>query len=29
VLRAGSARVRELADETLALVHERMHASYS
>jgi len=28
VLRAGSARVRELADETLALVHERMHASY-
>jgi tryptophanyl-tRNA synthetase len=29
VLRAGSARVRELADETLTLVHERMHANYS
>jgi tryptophanyl-tRNA synthetase len=28
VLRAGSARVRELADETLALVHERIHAVY-
>jgi tryptophanyl-tRNA synthetase len=29
VLRAGSARVRDLADETLARVHERMHAIYS
>jgi tryptophanyl-tRNA synthetase len=29
VLRAGSARVRALADETLALVHERIHAVYS
>jgi len=29
VLRAGSARVRVLADETLARVHERMHAVYS
>ncbi len=29
VLRAGSARVRTLADETLALVHERLHAVYS
>jgi tryptophanyl-tRNA synthetase len=28
VLRAGSARVRDLADETLARVHERMHAIY-
>jgi tryptophanyl-tRNA synthetase len=29
VLRAGSARVRALSDETLALVHERMHAIYT
>jgi tryptophanyl-tRNA synthetase len=29
VLRAGSARVRALADETLALVHDRIHAVYS
>jgi tryptophanyl-tRNA synthetase len=29
VLRAGNARVRELSAETLALVHERMHANYS
>jgi len=29
VLGAGSARVRALADETLALVHERIHAVYS
>jgi tryptophanyl-tRNA synthetase len=29
VLRAGSARVRPLADETLALVHEHIHAVYS
>jgi tryptophanyl-tRNA synthetase len=28
VLSAGNARVRELAAETLALVHERMHAIY-
>ena len=28
VLRAGSSRVRALGDETLTLVHERMHASY-
>jgi tryptophanyl-tRNA synthetase len=29
VLGAGSARVRALADETLSLVHERIHAVYS
>ena len=29
VLRAGGARVRELADETLALVHDRIHAVYA
>jgi tryptophanyl-tRNA synthetase len=28
VLRAGSAQVRELADDTLARVHERIHAVY-